>query len=280
MTEPIEPDEPDERAEPDDPRAEPDDSELDPRARRRWRRCAVKPPVTASARRKPRPSWRRSKARRTIGRTRARRGGADRQRAAIDGEDVWRIRPMSNRVGRREVQLQPDRVREAVQALAQSKPHLAKAATPPPTDRPVEGLRAGASPEPRKTEVAWQSVLRRGRMALNAREPGARGRVPFALVGDGSPILCIVRLPKEFVWHSNRWRGAILTPAGRRARRPAGHQRGCQRQVSTVIQIGTHDLRIPVVYPIRARRSSPKAGNPGHRRTVTEQSSLRKNSPR
>jgi hypothetical protein len=61
-------------------------------------------------------------------------------------------------------QIVPDKVRDATAALIKSKPHLARPprqATPPPTDRPIESLRPGASPEPRRTEVTWSSALRR-----------------------------------------------------------------------------------------------------------------------
>ncbi len=53
-----------------------------------------------------------------------------------------------------------DRVAEAAEALLEAKPHLRRPVGAPPSQRPVEGLRPGASPEPRKAEVTWSSALR------------------------------------------------------------------------------------------------------------------------
>lgn len=56
-----------------------------------------------------------------------------------------------------------DRVTEAAAALLEQKPYLGRAAAPP-TDRPIESLRPGASPEPaKKIEATWASALRGGR---------------------------------------------------------------------------------------------------------------------
>jgi hypothetical protein len=55
-----------------------------------------------------------------------------------------------------------DKVSEQAKALIAGKPHLGKPATPtpPPTDRPIEGLRGGASPQDKPTAPSWASALR------------------------------------------------------------------------------------------------------------------------
>ena len=82
----------------------------------------------------------------------------------VDPADVWRVDPelqqsfYDDRFG----EISTDGVIAAAEQLAQSKPHLAKPTnSPPPTDRPIEGLRGGASPEPKRAEVTWSSALRR-----------------------------------------------------------------------------------------------------------------------
>jgi hypothetical protein len=55
----------------------------------------------------------------------------------------------------------PDAARDAARALIESRPHLAKRTTPPPTDRPVESLRPGTSPEQTKPATpSWAAALR------------------------------------------------------------------------------------------------------------------------
>ena len=51
---------------------------------------------------------------------------------------------------------------EAAKSLTADKPHLARPSTaPPPSDRPVEGLRAGATPTGQSNpKPSWQSVIR------------------------------------------------------------------------------------------------------------------------
>jgi hypothetical protein len=79
----------------------------------------------------------------------------------IDGSDVWRVQPDLTAYYDEEFkQVILDKVRDAVQALIESKPHLARPVRPP-TNQPIEGLRGGASPELKKTEVTWASALRR-----------------------------------------------------------------------------------------------------------------------
>jgi hypothetical protein len=53
-----------------------------------------------------------------------------------------------------------DRVAEAAAELLAKKPHLGRSVGGPPTDRPLENLRPGASPEPKKVETSWSSALR------------------------------------------------------------------------------------------------------------------------
>ncbi len=55
----------------------------------------------------------------------------------------------------------PDKVTEAVQALLEAKPYLGRPAGPPPTDRPLEGLRPGArAPEDKTPAPTWSTALR------------------------------------------------------------------------------------------------------------------------
>lgn len=55
----------------------------------------------------------------------------------------------------------PDAARDAARAIIENRPHLARRATPPPSDRPVESLRPGASPEQSKPAAAsWSTALR------------------------------------------------------------------------------------------------------------------------
>lgn len=53
-----------------------------------------------------------------------------------------------------------DRVVEAAKRLAAERPHLAKPnAERPPSDRPIEGLRPGASPESTPKPLSWSSAI-------------------------------------------------------------------------------------------------------------------------
>ena len=54
----------------------------------------------------------------------------------------------------------PDAVRDAARALVESRPHLARRATPPPTAQPLEGLRPGASPESKPKPTSWAAAIR------------------------------------------------------------------------------------------------------------------------
>lgn len=57
--------------------------------------------------------------------------------------------------------LSVDAVKSAAAALAAERPHLAAepVVTAPPSNRPLEGLRAGASPERAPQAVSWRDVL-------------------------------------------------------------------------------------------------------------------------
>ena len=82
----------------------------------------------------------------------------------VDASDVWRVDPEVTQsfYDAEFGEISSDHVIAAAKALAAEKPHLARPNTaPPPTDRPLEGLRGGASPELKKTEVTWASALRR-----------------------------------------------------------------------------------------------------------------------
>ncbi|WP_078322656.1 hypothetical protein [Mycobacteroides chelonae] len=53
-----------------------------------------------------------------------------------------------------------DAVRKAANALAIERPHLASAPAAPPTDRPIETLTPGASPQRPPTAAGWHTALR------------------------------------------------------------------------------------------------------------------------
>ena len=53
------------------------------------------------------------------------------------------------------------KVRAAAEAVAEQRPYLAKPNTaPPPTDRPIEHLRPGASPTRQEKPVSWAAAIR------------------------------------------------------------------------------------------------------------------------
>lgn len=81
----------------------------------------------------------------------------------VDPADVWRIDPDTQQsfYDQEFGEISVDGVVSAAKKLASEKPHLAKPNTaPPPSKQPIEGLRGGASPEPKKTETTWSSALR------------------------------------------------------------------------------------------------------------------------
>ena len=83
----------------------------------------------------------------------------------IDPEDIYRYTDEETRAQFNDEfgAITADKVVETAKALAAERPHLGKPPTArPPSDRPVEGLRAGASPEPEKpAATSWASALRR-----------------------------------------------------------------------------------------------------------------------
>lgn len=52
-----------------------------------------------------------------------------------------------------------DRVKEAAETLLRAKPHLRRPVGPPPSDRPVEGLRSGARAEETPKVTTWAQAL-------------------------------------------------------------------------------------------------------------------------
>jgi hypothetical protein len=80
----------------------------------------------------------------------------------VDPTDIWRQEPdVQSYYDAEYKQIVGDRVRAAAEAIIAAKPHLAKPqSAPPPTQRPLEGLRSGAAPEARPKPVSWSSVLR------------------------------------------------------------------------------------------------------------------------
>lgn len=78
----------------------------------------------------------------------------------VDPADIWRAGAdfTDDETG----DLDPGKVGDAAQALISDKPHLARPqSAPPPSDRPVEGLRSGAMPTAEPTpKPSWQSVIR------------------------------------------------------------------------------------------------------------------------
>jgi hypothetical protein len=82
-----------------------------------------------------------------------------------EGSDLWRVDPELQQEFYDEEfgEVTRDRVVEAAKALAADKPHLGRPpAGPPPTDRPLEGLRGGARPEEPTPAPSWASALRGG----------------------------------------------------------------------------------------------------------------------
>jgi len=83
----------------------------------------------------------------------------------VDPADIWRHQPDLTAFYDDEFhQITRDKVVETAKQLAADKPHLAKPPTaPPPTDRPIEGLRPGArAPEDKPPTPSWASALRGG----------------------------------------------------------------------------------------------------------------------
>lgn len=83
-----------------------------------------------------------------------------------DPADVWQAqRDMAAYLDDEYGTVDPDKVAEAAQSLVTEKPHYAadKQAAPPPTNRPIEGLRGGATPGDYSgpTQPTWADVIPR-----------------------------------------------------------------------------------------------------------------------
>ena len=82
-----------------------------------------------------------------------------------EASDVWQAQPdpaafLDEEYGT----VDPAKVAEAAQSLITEKPHYAAdfRVPPPPSDRPIEGLRAGASPtQGQPTQPSWRDVIPR-----------------------------------------------------------------------------------------------------------------------
>lgn len=83
----------------------------------------------------------------------------------VDPSDIWRLPAEAQQewIDSEFGEVTASSVIESARALAADKPHLARPdtpPTPPPTDRPIEKLRTGASPPDEKKTPTWSSVLR------------------------------------------------------------------------------------------------------------------------
>lgn len=81
----------------------------------------------------------------------------------IDPADLWTAHADVDGFLTDDGTIDPQRVTEAAQAITTVKPHLAaeKKIGPPPTNRPVEGLRPGASPATQVSQPTWADAIRR-----------------------------------------------------------------------------------------------------------------------
>ena len=139
---------------------EPDDDELDPRARAAMQKLRRENQSLRT---------RMHEYEETLGAAAARETARDRaevERIAsehlVEAADIWRAQPDIQAFYDDEFhQITRDRVVETAKALVAEKPHLARPNTaPPPSDRPIEGLRPGARAEEKPQPVTWSSALR------------------------------------------------------------------------------------------------------------------------
>jgi hypothetical protein len=80
----------------------------------------------------------------------------------IDGADIWRVDTDTRQSFFDDEfhAITRDRIVEAAKKLASEKPHLGRLPSgPPPSDRPIESLRLGASPEEKSVPITWSSAL-------------------------------------------------------------------------------------------------------------------------
>lgn len=80
----------------------------------------------------------------------------------VDPTDIWTAQPDMKAFYDDQYQdIVADKVIAAAKELAAAKPHLARpVSAPPPTDRPIEGLRGGAAPEVKPKTPTWSSAIR------------------------------------------------------------------------------------------------------------------------
>jgi hypothetical protein len=83
------------------------------------------------------------------------------QAGLIDGNDLFIAHPDPDEfLDEQFREVIGDRVQEATKALLARKPYLGRPVGAPPTSRPLEGLRPGASPEPKQdTTPSWSAAL-------------------------------------------------------------------------------------------------------------------------
>lgn len=82
------------------------------------------------------------------------------QAGLIDGNDLFIAHPDPDPFLDEFHEVVGSKVAEAAEALLARKPYLGRTRGTPPTQRPVEGLRPGASPEPKQdTTPSWSAAL-------------------------------------------------------------------------------------------------------------------------
>lgn len=81
----------------------------------------------------------------------------------IDPADVWTANPDVGGFLADDGTVDAQRVAEAAQSITSAKPHLAaeKKVAPPPSNRPVEGLRSGVRPDGQTSQPTWAGAIRR-----------------------------------------------------------------------------------------------------------------------
>lgn len=83
------------------------------------------------------------------------------QAGLIDGNDLFIAHPDPNEfLDEQFREVVGDRVAEATKALLATKPYLGRTRGTPPSDRPIEGLRPGASPQQQQPKTStWSEAL-------------------------------------------------------------------------------------------------------------------------
>ena len=83
------------------------------------------------------------------------------QAGLIDGNDLFLAHPDPNEFLDEQFRdVVEGKVRDATEKLLESKPYLGRTTGRPPTDRPLESLRPGASPEPKAPKTpSWSQAL-------------------------------------------------------------------------------------------------------------------------